>query len=196
MENPRSPPAYLQNYLLWDDQRLSIELLKDENAGTQAGEMFRRLVDRRLFKRVIDLKTRELAGPLPAAVSQRFLEKRQMLEAEVAEKLSELSGIEIPPSQVILHLYKIESVRIQARNDEAAILIKSSTGVVPLEEESVLFKSINESMRDENLDCYAPLPECDDKKRRTIKDQMRAWFRTRLNHYFDHQLPLLPDSPL
>lgn len=187
-------PAYLKNYLRWDDQRLSNELLKDEHENTQSGQMFRRLIDRRLFKRVIDLKTRELEGPLPSLVSQRFPEKQTMLEAETAQKLSELTKTEIPPSQVILHLYKIDSVRTQARNDEAGILIKRSTGIVRLEDESVLFQSINESMRDENLDCYAPLPGCDEKMRRSIQEQMHAWFLSRLKHHFDHQLTLLPEN--
>ena len=189
-------PAYFVNYLTWDDQRLSVELLKPEHAATQAGQMFRRLVDRRLFKRVINLKTRELDGILPAAVSQRFSEKQKLLEAEAAGKLSELTGMEISPSQVIFHLYKIESVRTQARNDEAGILIKGSTGIVRLEDESVLFQSINESMRDENLDCYAPLPECDEKERRSIVEQMRGWFLSRLKHHFDDQLNLIPAQPL
>lgn len=187
-------PAYLENYLAWDDLRLSVELLKPEHAATQAGLMFRRLVERRLFKRVIDFKTSELAGSLPAAVSQRFNEKRNALEAEVALKLSELAEMEIHSSQVILHLYKIDSVRTQARNDEAGILIKRSRGLVPLQDESVLFRSIDESMRDEHLDCYAPLPECDEKKRRSIEDQMRDWFLKRLKHHFDNQLNLIPEA--
>jgi HD superfamily phosphohydrolase len=189
-------PSYLQNYLAWDDQRLSIELLKDENASSQAGQMFRRLVDRRLFKRVINLKTRELDGPLPAAVSQRFSEKRKLLEAEVAQQISCVSQKYVRPSEVILHLYKIESVRTQARNDEAGILIKRTRGLVPLEDESVLFQSINESMRDEYLGCYAPLPECDEKKRRSIQEQMRQWFLSRLNHHFNPPTPLLTDTKL
>ena len=182
---------YFANYLAWDDQRLSAELLKTEHNATLAAQMFKRLVERRLFKRVIDFKTRELEGSLPAAVSQSFVEKRKILEAEVAEKLSSLTGGTIPSSQVILHLYKIDSVRAQARNDEAGILIKRRRGIVRLEDESILFQSINESLRDENLDCYAPLPECDEKKRRTIEDQMRIWFHGRLNHHFSPQLSLI-----
>jgi hypothetical protein len=85
-------------------------------------------------------------------------------------------------------------VRTQARNDEAGILIKRNRGLVPLEVESVLFRSINESMRDENLDCYAPLPECDEKKRRSIEDQMRPWFLSRLNFHFNHKLPPQPET--
>jgi len=185
---------YLKNYLEWDDQRLSIELLKPEFARTQAGQMFRRLVDRRLFKRVLELKIRELTGPLQAAVSQQFSEKRGLIETEAAQKLSSLTGLQIPASQVILHLYKIASVRTQARNDEAGILIKRRRGIVRFEDESILFQSIDESMRDENLDCYAPLPECDDTKRRTIEAQMREWFLTRLQHHFDGQLSLLTEN--
>ena len=185
---------FLKNYLAWDDQRLSVELLKPEHAATLAGRMFRRLVDRRLFKRVLDLKTRELPDSLPAAVSQRFQQKRALLEAETAEELSSLVGAKVLPSQVILHLYTISSVRTQARNDEAGILIKRRQGIVRLEDESVLFQSINESLRDENLDCYAPLPECDEKKRRSIEHELREWFVTRLRHHFDHQPPLIPED--
>lgn len=188
-------PAYLENYLQWDDQRLSIELLKDEYAETQSGQMFRRLVNRCLFKRVIDLKTRELEPALQTAISQNFYDKKKILEAELADELSTLAEVKIPALQVILHLYKIESVRTQARNDEAGILIKQSKGIVPLDSgASVLFESINAGMRDENLDCYAPIPACDDKKRRSIVEQLRPWFITRLKHHFDNQLPLIPEE--
>ena len=182
--------TYLTNYLSWDDQRLSVELLKPEYADTQSGRLFRRLVERSLFKRVIDVKTRELSGPLLAAVSQRFEEKRTVLEAEVAEKLSSLAGETIPATQVILHLYKIDSVRKQARNDEAGVLIKRGGGLVKFEEESVLFQSINEGLRDENLDCYAPLPNVDEKRRRLIKEQLREWFPARLEEHLGQQIPL------
>lgn len=186
---------YLKNYLEWDDQCLSTELLKPDYSATQAGQMFRRLVERRLFKRVLELKIRELASALQAAVSQRFTEKRCLLEAEVAEKLSSLTGSKVPASQVILHLYKIASVRTQARNDEAGILIKRRQGFVRFEDESVLFQSINESLREETLDCYALLPECDDKKRRSVEEGMRIWFLGRLGDHFDHQLQLAVKTP-
>jgi len=182
--------AFLKNYLEWDDQRLSVELLKNEHAGTAAGQMFRQLVNRNLFKRVIDFKTSELGGQLLAAFSQRFGEKRQILEAEAAEKLSQLTETKISPSHIILHRYKIDSVRTQARNDEAGVLIKCGDRLVPFDQESVLFQSIDASLRDENLDCYAPLPPCDEKKRRSIESQMHEWFLSRMNHHFDNQLKL------
>jgi hypothetical protein len=81
-------------------------------------------------------------------------------------------------------------VRTQARNDEAGILIKRDDRLVPFDQESVLFQSIDASLRDENLDCYAPIPPCDEKKRRSIELQMREWFLSRLNHHFDDQLKL------
>jgi hypothetical protein len=51
-------------------------------------------------------------------------------------------------------------------------------------------------MRDEYLGCYAPLPECDEKKRRSIQEQMRQWFLSRLNHHFNPPTPLLTDTKL
>jgi hypothetical protein len=182
---------YLKNYLEWDDQRLSIELLKPEHDGTEAGKMFRRLVNRNLFKRVLDLKTSELGGPVLTAFSQRFSDKRKVLEVEAGEKLGELTQTKISPSHVILHRYKIDSVRTQARNDEAGVLIKRGDRLVPFDQESVLFQSIDASLRDEHLDCYAPLPSCDEKKRRSIELQMREWFLSRLNYHFDNQLKLM-----
>jgi HD superfamily phosphohydrolase len=187
--------AYLKNYLEWDDQRLSNELLKPEFAETAAGQMFRRLIERKLFKRVISLKTSELVdGQLKAAVSQRFTQKREELEAEAAAKVSELTGLQTPPSHIILHLYKIDSVRTQARNDEAGVLIKRGGRLAQFDEESVLFQSINASLRDEHIDCYAPLPECDEKKRRSINEQMRDWLLSRLKHHFDNHLNLITEE--
>jgi hypothetical protein len=125
---------------------------------------------------------------LLTAISQRFSDKRKTLEAEAAEKLSQLTQIKISSSQIILHRYTIDSVRTQARNDEAGVLIKRGDRLVPFDQESVLFQSIDASLRDENLDCYAPLPPCDEKKRRSIELQMREWFVSCLNRHFDNQL--------
>jgi hypothetical protein len=94
---------------------------------------------------------------------------------------------------VILHLYKIDSVRAQSRNDETAVLVKKPQGPIPFEDESALFRSINEGLRDEYLECYAPLEVADEKAKQRLKGKLAEFFhnllRKQLNQQVESTLP-------
>ena len=186
--DPISKPVqdFITEYLQWDDQRITVELLKPDHENTHAGRLFRFLVERRLFKRVFSVRTRDLPPVVKTGLQQRFPEIRAELEAVLAEILSGLLSRSVPPEHVILNHFKIDSVRTQSRNDEASILIAQGPSAVPFEQESVLFQSINEGLRDEFLEAYAPLGNLEDKEKRKLKEKAKTDFLNVLDRKFNH----------
>ncbi len=81
----------------------------------------------------------------------------------------------VDPNLVIAHRYRIQSVREQSRNSEGMVYIVRPDGTpVPFEEESTLFRSIDEAQKDEYLDIYAPVefgdPREKDRRLRQLDD--------------------------
>lgn len=181
---------YVENYLAWDDQRLSVELLKPEHGKTQVGQLFRRLHERRLFKRVIEIRTRDLEPALATVLPSKFPQIRGELEAAVGEELARLQNARVDARHVILHLYKIDSVRAQSRNDESTVLVQKPQGPASFEDESALFRSINEGLQEEYLECYAPLENTDEKEKRRIKAELTKYFQDLLKQKLNRQLEL------
>jgi hypothetical protein len=90
------------------------------------------------------------------------------LEREIAEFLSQRTGASINPHHVILHYFKIKSVRAESRNSEAPIMIRRGGRPVPFEDHSTLFKSINAELNEEYVECYAPVAYDDQKKKERL----------------------------
>ncbi|HEY5705276.1 MAG TPA: HD domain-containing protein [Terrimicrobiaceae bacterium] len=87
----RDTDEYISNYLDWDDQRLTVELLKPEYENSKSGGMFRRLVNRQLWKLVfrIPIGHQQFEGSLvQTALPEEFPQIRDDLEKEVATELS------------------------------------------------------------------------------------------------------------
>jgi len=86
---------------------------------------------------------------------------RSRLEERLGKALEpvlERRGNIDPRRLVVLHAYTRKSVREQSRNDEASILIaKQNSNPVPFEDESVLFKSIDERLSETLVEVYAPV---------------------------------------
>lgn len=186
---------YLNNYLLWDDQQLTVELLKTEYESTLGGAMFRRLVDRRLFKVIfqIPLADRQFEGsPIQSALPEQFDDLREDLEKRIAEELSVRLNNQVNYHDVIVHFYSIQSARKQSRNDEDPIKIDTAKGPILFETRSKLFESINSGMAEEFLECYAPCDLRDDMKKRQLRDEMKDFTIRLLQERYDPQaiLPL------
>ncbi len=60
-------------------------------------------------------------------------------------------------SSVIVHSYKLKSVREQSRNSEGPILVDRIPKPKMFEEESALFHSIDESLSEAYVEVYAPV---------------------------------------
>jgi HD superfamily phosphohydrolase len=166
---------FIQNYLKWDDQRLISFLLRSKGKRGHSSRLFSRLAERDLFKRVFSKRILEIE---PAdlreqvAMLGRDRAKRKELEAEIAPLISREAEAALNPHDVILHVFSIKSVREQSRNDEGSILVLKGTRTRKFEDESTLFRSIDESQNDQFVDVYAPLPIRDPDKRSDAQDRI------------------------
>jgi HD superfamily phosphohydrolase len=152
--------AYLDEYLKWDDARLATALVHPLEQPGQATELFRRLRERRLFKvifskRLLDFADANVRDTL--ADLRKLPKLRLQIESEIAEYLSSNRGATIPHHHVIVNQFTIKSVREQSRNNEGSIIILTADGPKKFEEESTLFRSIDEKQNDASIEVYAPV---------------------------------------
>jgi hypothetical protein len=99
---------------------------------------------------------------------------RRALEISIAAAIQEAGvaldcNLEDPSNLVIAHSYSLKSVRAQSRNDEGSIMVHTIPAPTPFEEESVLFKSINEKLNDPHFAVYAPVAYENPAERRTLQ---------------------------
>lgn len=161
--------AFRAEYLSWNDERLMTRLLEPEWDGTFAGRMFRRLADRRLFKRVFSRSLADLSAGVGLSSGQLEPVLSQV-EAEVAALLSELGSEPVAAEDVILEVVKAPA----PRKSEGSVLLKGVVSDLPqtFEQQSLLFRSIDESLRVESLECYAPVTLRDESKRQHLEGRV------------------------
>ncbi len=151
--------AYLENYLYHNDETVTVKLLH-EHAGSRAGQLFAKLCKRQLFKQVFSIKlgSPEL-GPGP---TDKLLDISKTdhipMRMNMERAIAQLEQINCSPEHVIVKSYKIKSVKEMARDSEGDIAVRKPEGRIGhFEEESTVFKSIDETMNEIFLEVYAPL---------------------------------------
>lgn len=159
-------PAFIENYLRWNDARFLMTFGQDGKAGSKCRLLLERLLQRRLLKRVFHLPVRDFS----AEAREQLLDLgkpgqsalRKKIELAVAFVLRDEFNVPVDSDFVILHSYQIKSARESSRNDEASILV-SRPGQIPsqLEKESTLFASIDERLADQFVEVYAPVEWAD-----------------------------------
>jgi len=169
---------FVKNYIEWDDARLTTEILNSNEDGF-AKDMFKRLKERKLFKRIFSKSLREFGPEERDLLSnlQRLFKLKQRIEAAIASYLAEDLKIDIEPYYLIVNVFSIKSVRVQSRDDEGSILVISDGQPSVFENESTLFRSINESENDEVVEVYAPVVFEDAVRKEKIKDKYRMEIR-------------------
>jgi HD superfamily phosphohydrolase len=166
---------FIKNYLEWDDHRLISHLLHPKGKKGHSNRLFTKLAQRDLFKRVFSKRLREIeSAGLREKVSLlgKDREKRKELEAEIASLISREVAQDLDAHEVILNVFSIKSVREQSRNDEGPILILRGNRTSRFEDESTLFRSIDESQNDRFVEVYAPFPIPDPLKRRKAEEKI------------------------
>lgn len=167
----RSEPEYLKEYLRWNDATFMVTLTDPKFEGTKCHDLLTRLKNRNLFKRIYQRQIKEL--PEKSRLSLSGISKpankelRTRLEAHLWEPICKLvvekcngqiTCAPEDPNYLIVHDYKIKSVREMSRNDEAPIPVEK--GIKPpttFEEDSTLFQSINEKLNQAFVEIYAPV---------------------------------------
>ena len=121
----------------------------------------RRLAERRLFKIVF----RRPVSDFPDLVldANRVASIAAAVESEVAALLR------CSPEEVIFKVHRSPPTR----KSEGAVLVGRTNGQLePFETRSLIFRSIDQSLREEHLECYAPLSDPDVQQRRKQKAEV------------------------
>ena len=164
---------YLENFMQWDDTRLTTALLFPMGGGKLLStELFWMLKNRQLFKRVFQQDFRNMSSEFRSQFSDRVKNSgfREELEAQIAERLSSIADSAIPAHHVIVHSYSLKSAREQSRNNEGSILIVDPSGPKKFEDASTLFRSIDERQGDQFVEVYAPFPFPKEDRRKTVAE--------------------------
>jgi HD superfamily phosphohydrolase len=156
--NFREDADYLTNYLRFSDDKILNDILFLNKRG-YAFEIFNRLYQRRLFKRIFSEKLNKIT-PLATLVRDRLISinKNEKLRKQIEEKVSQLDILKCDPNYVIVNSLTFKSVNEMSRGDNEGKLIIKTKDDSPAEfqEESMVFNSINESLNEVYLEVYAP----------------------------------------
>jgi len=167
-------PNHLKEYLKWDDNLLINKIMGSKQKGF-CFDIFNRLRSRKLFKLVFSSKVNsfsaEVRNDLNEIGKKKNRNKKKSIEKLISEKLNKVFNDKIAAELVIIHSFSIKSVREQSRNDEGSIIILKDGARGKFENESTLFRSIDESQNDKYIEVYAPVVYKDDvdKKRKMAK---------------------------
>lgn len=162
--------AFVERYTQWTDEQLVASLLHEgDTCDGYARKIFKNLKERKLHKRIAWFKIRDFEDPvLRQAISEMKPSDRTLLEKDIGNLL------QVDPNLVIVDGYTIRSVRETARNTEASIIVLTPEGPRNFDEESTLFRSIDEAIQDQYMAVYAPITYPDETKKRQIQNQYSA----------------------
>jgi len=157
---------FYQEWVKWDDEMLTVMICSDYTPEGYVKEIFRALRDRKLFKRVYSENLNQFSAVSRNEIALNLESHRVKLEKFIGDYLN------VDPLKVIANSFKVQSVRMQSKNEEEPIMVDSSSTVPKsFEDESALFRSINEAEKDEFIEIYAPVEFADETdKRKKLRD--------------------------
>jgi hypothetical protein len=169
--------GFYANYRQWDDARFFSTF---GNGGPRRGlcrQLLDRLVRRQLLKQVFLGDLRDFNDPRVRSylLSLPKPEKRKArgeLESRLAKVLSDDLKVRIDKRLVIVNAFDIKSVRTSSRNDEGSIMVATQPEPRPFEEESDLFRSINESYTTASVEVYAPVEWRNHSQRERLRKRL------------------------
>jgi hypothetical protein len=165
---------YIENYLNYWDERVINELVFSEKPGF-AHDIFKRLYNRLLFKRIFSEKLKDI-DMLNERIKDKIIninsKENEDLKRKLEKEIASIKLLRCKEEYVIVNSYTIKSVREMSRDSEGEIIIIDKSGnKKSFEEESTVFSSIDESMKDMYFEVYAPLGYTDqkDKNKKLMK---------------------------
>ena len=142
---------YLENYLKYDDDRLADVCLNC--AGPDCREIFERLRNRQLFKRVLHARSTEFGAS--AGLQLLKLHDNHESQRELEEAIAEVLGC--ASKFVIVDSYTLKSARETTTGNEGQIPLYPPTPGRDFERESLLFRSLDPSLNESFIDVFAPV---------------------------------------
>lgn len=152
---------FLKEWLKWNDEVLVTTICSDQTPEGYCKHIFQRLTERKLFKRIFTKRIGDFRNPV---IRQRISEEFNKFSKDIENASGKHIGID--PFLVIANKFTIQSVREQSRNSEGSILVLQGNTPDLFEEQSLLFRSINEAEKDEFLEVYAPIVFKGDKDKK------------------------------
>lgn len=174
--------TFAAHYTGWDDARFLLEFGDRKYEGSHCQELVRRLSERRLLKEVFQDRVSHLPeacrGTITNISHSANRAARRELERCLAEAI-QTAGVPLdcamndPSTLVVAHSFSLKSARAQSRNDEGSIMIHTVPDPTPFEDESDLFRSINEKMNDPHFAVYAPVVYRNPGERREMHSKIK-----------------------
>ena len=175
--------AFIKEYLQWNDDRLLNEVLHHQK-GSKIKDLFDRLKERRLFKCILDVDQNDF--PDPSTRSFVFAGSKDFykpLEDQIAKQFG------FDPNHVIAYGITFNS----ATKTESQIPVLRKTKTTLFDDESALFKSVDQKIREQHFHVYAPVEYKGDEKQKTKKfREFKETILSMINTLADpqHELPL------
>ena len=174
--------AFVTNYTQWDDAKFMLTFGDPRFQGKYCYELVDRLRRRRLIKQVFESRVSALPESCRDVVqtiaNPKNRKERRSLEEKITTVVHE-AGVRLncklgdPSNLVIANSYTLKSVRAQSRNDEGPILVRKGKQLTTFEEESDLFRSINEKLVDPRFAIYAPVDYENPTERRALQIKLQ-----------------------
>lgn len=150
---------HLNEYLQWHDEKLVLEILSDRTPDGYAKKIFKKLRDRELLKCIFSAKEKEFENVAPEIRLTIFTntgEIRKSLEKAVAETYG------FDRNLVIAKVVKFKP----ATQTESEIMVLRPPRPTPFHAASTLFSSVDEAIKEQRIEVYAPASYEDrDKKK-------------------------------
>ncbi len=156
---------YLKNYVSWTDDRLITKIL-EEPAGTRVNSIFRRLVERRLLKCILNVNQNDFADP--AARMMVFAESDKFhtaLEGMIADhfKIDEKD----------LVICKLVTFPSAVKTESQVLVVEPGRNPSHFLQESVLFGAVNQAILEQRFQVYAPVTYRDERDKNKRSREFR-----------------------
>jgi HD superfamily phosphohydrolase len=171
---------FIKRYAAWGDTRLLQTFSSEQFEGRLSHFLFSGLLRRRLLKLVFRKPVIQFAPEAREALSAiskpQNADKRRRIEMLLCDEIQKHARFLTTPGGdpshfVIVHGYTLKSVKEEARNDEASILVNETPPIL-FESASVLFNSINEKLSEAFVEVYAPVEYHTPAERRNVKNKL------------------------
>ena len=149
-------PEFISNYIEWYDDRLMLEILRPETPEGKAKEMFRRITERKLLKRIFRATEKKFADP---AIRREVFGESNAFFKPLEKKIADVYHFD--EDFVIVNRVSFKS----ATKTESDVVVLGPAGETIFRDASVLFSSVNESIQEQYLDVYAPIEYRDDREK-------------------------------
>jgi uncharacterized protein len=153
---------HLKEYLDWHDEKLILEILSDRTPEGFAKQIFTRLRNRELLKCIFSVGEREfdVAPEIRRVIFTQPEKIFTSLEEQIADKY-----------KFEKHLVFVKMVKFKpATQTESEIMVLRPAMPIPFRQASTLFSSVDEAIKEQRIDVYAPAVYDERDKRKQLRE--------------------------